>query len=75
MSKKVKDIDIKYRTYYFFNDSIKIKDFDLDNIKITENSYKNVFLHYIGYVTMKDSKYLKINSVNPLYGLEQYKNY
>ena len=24
-------------------------------------------IYYIGYVTMKDSKYVKIDSVNPLY--------
>ena len=30
-------------------------------------SYKNILIYYIGYVTIKDSKYIKINSVNPLY--------
>ena len=29
----VKDISIKNRTYYFFNDIINIKDFDPGNIK------------------------------------------
>ena len=28
MSNKVKDIDIKNETYYFFNDIINIKNFD-----------------------------------------------
>ena len=32
-----------------------------------EKSYINIFIYYIGYVTIKDSKYVKINSVNPLY--------
>ena len=32
-----------------------------------ENSNRNIFIYYIGYVTIKDSKYVKINSVNPLY--------
>ena len=40
MSKKVKDIDIKNRTYYFFNDIINIKNFDSNNIKIDENRKK-----------------------------------
>ena len=66
MSIKVKDIDIKNRTYYFFND-VNIKDFDPNNIKIDEKSYKNILIYYIGYVTIKDLKYLKINSLNPLY--------
>ena len=60
----VKDINIKNHTYYFFNDIINIKDFDLNNIRIDEKSYKNVLIFYIGYVTIK--KDLKIDSVNPL---------
>ena len=33
MSNKVKDIDIKNRTYYFSNDIINIKNFDPNNIR------------------------------------------
>ena len=61
---KVKDINIKNRRYYFFND-INITDFDLDNNKIDEKSYKNILIYYIGYVTIK--KDLKIYNVNTLY--------
>ena len=67
MSNKVKDIDIKNRTYYFFNDMINMKNFDPDNIKLDGKSYKNILIYYIGYVTIKDSKYVKIYRVNPLY--------
>ena len=67
MRNKVKDIDIKNRTYYFFDDIINMKDFDLNNIKINEKSCKDILIYYIGYVTIKDSKYIKINSANPLY--------
>ena len=38
MTNKVKDIDIKNRTYYFFDD-INIKNFDLNNIKIDEKIF------------------------------------
>ena len=34
MSNKVKDIDMKNRTYYLFNDIINMKNFDSNNIKI-----------------------------------------
>ena len=61
----VKDINIKNHTYYFFNSIINIKDFDPDNIRIDEKSYKNIFIYYIGYVTIK--KYLKIYNVNLLH--------
>ena len=39
---------------------------DPNNIKIDEKSQKNIPIYYIGYVTIKDSKSIKINSVNPL---------
>ena len=48
MSNKIKDIDIKNRTYYFFNDIINIKNFNPNNIKIDEKSYKNILIYYIG---------------------------
>ena len=67
MSNKVKDIDVKNWTYYFFNDIINIKNFVAYNIKIDEKSYKSILIYYIRYSTINDSKYVKINSVNPLY--------
>ena len=48
MSNKIKDIDIRNRTYYFFNDIINIKNFNPNNIKIDEKSYKNILIYYIG---------------------------
>ena len=67
MSNKIKDVDKKNHTYCFFDDIINIKNFDPNNVKIDEKSYKNILIYYIGYVDIKDSKYVKINSVNPLY--------
>ena len=67
MSNNVEDMVTKNRTYYFFNDIVNIKNFDPKNIKIDEKSYKNNFIYYIEYVTIKDLKYVKTNSVNPLY--------
>ena len=34
---------------------------------MNEKSYNNIFAYYIEYVTIKDSKYVKTNSVNSLY--------
>ena len=65
MNNKVQGIFIKNRT--FFNYIINIKNFDTNNIKIDEKSYKDIFIYYMGYVTIKDFKYVKINNVNPLY--------
>ena len=61
MSNKVKDIDTKNRTCYFLDDIINTKTFDPNNIKLDEKSYKNFLIYYIGYVTIKDLKYMKIN--------------
>ena len=47
------DINIKNPTYYFFNDIISIKDFDPNNIKMDEKSYKNILFYYIGFETIK----------------------
>ena len=66
MSNKAKNLDIKNYTYYFSNDIINIKNFDLNNIKIDEKSCKDILIYHIGYVTIKDSKYVKINTVNCL---------
>ena len=67
MSNLVKDINIKKQTHYFFDDSINIKDFDPNETKTHKKLYKNILIYYIAYVTIKDSKYVKINSVTPLY--------
>ena len=67
MSNKFKDIDIKNRTHYFFDDITIIKNFVPNEVKINGKSYKNFLIYYIGYETIKDLKYVKINSVNPSY--------
>ena len=46
---------------------INIKNFDQNLLKIDKILYKNINIYYNRYITMKDSKYVKINSVNPLY--------
>ena len=64
----VKQIDIKNRTYYFYNDMIDIKKFDSDFLKIDKNSYKDIGIYNIGYITIKKiDDYESIYSINPLY--------
>ena len=72
MSNKVKDISIKNRTYYFFNNVIDIENFDLNDIKIDEKLYKNILIYYIEYLTIKEHD--KIHSVTPLYLIFRYVN-
>ena len=65
---KIRQINIKNRTYYFYNDQINLKDFDAKLLKISKKSYKNIDIYYIGYITIKKiDDYESIYSVNPLY--------
>ena len=66
MSNNIKVISIKNHTRYLFGDIINVKGFDPNNTEIDEKSYKSILTYYIGCVTIKDSKYVKINNVNPL---------
>ena len=49
----------------FSDDIMDIKNFDPNSIKINEKLYKKTLNYDIGYVMIKHSKNLKINSVNP----------
>ena len=65
---KVKQINIKNRTYYFYNDIIDLKNFEPNLLKIDKKSYKNIDIYYIGYITIKKIDDCEsIHSVNPLY--------
>ena len=62
-----KEINIKNRTYYFFHNMINIEKLTPDLLKIDKKSYKNFGIYYIRYITITDSKYVNMHSVNPLY--------
>ena len=64
----VKQIEIKSRTYYFYNDMINLKNFESNLLKTDEESQKNIDIYSIGYTTIKkNDNYESIYSVNPLY--------
>ena len=46
---------------------INIRNLDFNKIKIDEKLYRNILIYYIGYVTVKDLRYIKGNNVKPLY--------
>ena len=65
---EVKQINIKNRTRYFYNDIINIKNFDAKLLKIENKSYKDIDIYYIGYITLKKNDDCEnIDTVNPLY--------
>ena len=64
----VKQIYIKNRTFYFYNNIIDLKNFDARLLKVDKKSYKDIGIYNIGYITIKKiDNYENIYSVNPLY--------
>ena len=71
----IKQIHIKNRIYYFYNDMINIKNVDPILSKIDRKSYKDIGLYNIGYIAIKTiDDYENIYSVNPLYLLLDHVN-
>ena len=63
-----KQINIKNRTYYFYNDNIDLEKLDPGLLKIDKKSYKDISIYNIGYITKKKTDDCNnINNVNPLY--------
>ena len=62
----VKKINIKNRTYYFYN--CWYKNFDARLLRIDKTSYKNIGIYNIGYITIKKIDVCEsIHNVNPMY--------
>ena len=61
---EVKQIEIKNRTYYFYNDLINLKNFGSKLLKIDKKHQKGINIYYIGYITNK-----KIDDCEKTYGV------
>ena len=65
---EVKQINIKNRTYCYYNDIINIKNFNERFLQTDKESYKNIGIYNTGYIIKKKIDDCKsIDSVNPLY--------
>ena len=63
-----KEINIKNRTYYFYNDIINLDEFDESKIKVDKNDFNDIDIYYLCYEHKKKiSECNVINSVNPFY--------
>ena len=63
-----KEINIKNRTYYFYNDIINLDEFDENKTKVDNKNFNGIDIYYLGYVHKKKiSEGNVINSVNLLY--------
>ena len=64
--RSVKQINIVNQTYSFFNDMIKINNFDSNLRKIDKKLYQNIDVCFFGHITIKNiGDYDSIHSVNP----------
>ena len=64
----IKQINIKNRTYYFYNDIIDLENFGSSLLKVDKKSYKDIGIYNIGYITIKKIGDCKnIYNVNTLY--------
>ena len=56
----IKQLVLKKRSYYFFNNSVLLKDFDKTKLKIVKHDCVDRYVYHIDYAK-------NINNVNPLY--------
>ena len=64
----VKKLNMKNKTYYFFDDMIDIINFHSSLLKIDKKSNEDIDIYYVGCITIKKfSDCENIHSVNPLY--------
>ena len=63
-----KEINIKNRTYYFYNDIIDLDEFDVSKIKVDKKDFNDIDICYLDYEYKKKiTECNVIKSVNPLY--------
>ena len=66
----LKKVQVKNRTCYYFDDIIKLEDFDIDNILIDEKSRENILIYGISYKTLIGQKPLHIR-FDKIYGFSR----
>ena len=63
-----KEINIKNRTYYYYNDIIDLDEFDEGKIKVDKIDFNGINIYYLAYEYKKKITECNIiRSVNPLY--------
>ena len=65
---ELREMNIKNKSYYFYNDIIDFDKFDESKIKIDKKDFNDIDIYYLGYeYKQKITECNVINSVNPLY--------
>ena len=55
------NVRIKIRTCYYFNDIIKLEDFDIDNVFIHGKSHENNLIYDISYKVLLEPNLYKLS--------------
>ena len=63
----VRQLNVKNKTYCFYNDLINILNFESTNLKLDKKTWKDIDMYYVAYVDKKKHNDWKVKSVNPLY--------
>ena len=61
----IRQLNIKGKTHYFYNDLINIKNFNINKLKLDKKDVLGNDVYFIGYITKKPQWH--VFSVNPLY--------
>ena len=65
---EIKQINIKNRTYYFYNNIINIDDFDGSKIKVDKKNFNYINIYFLRYEYLKKiTECNEINSVSSFY--------
>ena len=56
-----KEINIKNRTYYYYNDIIDLDEFDENKIKVDKKDFNDIGIYYLGYEYKKKFTECKYN--------------
>ena len=62
-----KQLNIKNRRYYFYNDLTNVLNFKSENLKLDKRTWKDIDILYIAYVDKDKLPDWEVNSVNSLY--------
>ena len=61
----IRQLNIKGRTYYFYNDLINIKNVNINDLKLDKKGVLGNDVYYVGYIAKKPQ--WDVNSANPLH--------
>ena len=63
----VRQLNIKNKTYHFYNDLINDLNFEPINLKLDKKTWKDIDIYYVGNIDKNKPEDWRVRSENPLY--------